>query len=376
MTVTCPCGSPATVRHGSMPRRYLRTCAGGVEKVPCEAARFQCKACGRTFTILPAHALEDERRVRDLVAEATFRHGRSGAMRRTGLGEAVVEGQLDRWAREREPDVADAAPDFILLDEVRMRDGPVVLVADVDRESLVAVPSGDAALSRWLARPDVLPPLRACVPVDAALAAKVAAAVPGIRVMLAPSGLARAIRTALAAGLAALRRDPSMGRRNAFPSAARFLRALGGRVAPGEGWPLEVLALLSAGKAASAVAAAPDAAAGLRLWPEYEMAASVAGAAPLRRLMGTWRDAILTGLDHRFVDRVSQSLAKVRRTAAARRPTLLARDFRALALLRDHERAPLGHGLPGADGASVAAGRPLAGLADLLAGREAGLSAA
>ena len=374
MTVACPCGSPAVVRHGTMPRRYLRPCESGVEKVPCEASRFQCKACGRTFTALPAHAVEDERRARELVAELTFLHGRSGAGRRTGLGEAVVDGLLDRWQREREVDVADAAPDFILLDEVRMRDGPVILVADVDRESLVEATPGVEALSRWLARPDILQPLRACVPVDAALAATIGVAVPGIRVMVAPSSLARAIRTALAAGLASLRRDPSMGRRNAFPGVARFLRALDGRVAPGDGWPLEVLALLSAGKAASAVASAPDAAAGLRLWPEYEMAASVAGGAPLRRLMGTWRDAILAGLDHRFVDRMSRMLTKVRRTAAARRPTLLARDFRALALLRDHERAPLGLGLVGRDGATVAAGRRLACLPDLLAGREPGLS--
>lgn len=154
-----------------------------------------------------------------------------------------------------------------------------------------------------------------------------------------------------------------MARRNAFPGSARFLRALDGRAPQGEGWPVEVTALLSAGRVARAVAQSPDAAAGARLWPEFEMAASVPGGAPLLRLMGTWRDAILAGLDHRFVDRMAVAVAKVRRAAAARRPTLLVRDFRALVLLRDFERAvdPGGHG-------TIAHGRPVAGLAALLSG--------
>ncbi len=363
MTVPCPCGAATTVRHGSSSRGYLRPVGGSVEEAPCKAERFLCKACGRTFTVLPPHAREDERRVRDLVAELAFAHGRSGAARASGLGESVVGRLLDRWQSEREPDVLDAAPDFVILDVVPVRDGDAVLVADLDREALAEVSEGPAGLAGWLARPGVLQPLRACLPIDPALARTVREGVPGIQVMVAPSVVLRGIRAALTAGLASLRREPSMARRNAFPGAARFLRALDGRVPQGEGWPVEVTALLSAGRAARAVAGAPDAAVGARLWPEFEMAASVPGGAPLLRLMGTWRDAILAGLDHRFVDRMALAMTKVRRAAAARRPTLLLRDFRALVLLRDFERTagPAGHG-------TVPHGRPVAGLASLLAG--------
>lgn len=363
MTTPCPCGAATTVRHGSSQRSYLRPADGTVEEAPCKAERFLCKACGRTFTVLPPHAREDEGRVRELVAELAFAHGRAGAVRVSGLGESVVGRLVDRWQADRETDVIDAAPDFILLDMVRMRDGTAVLVTDLDREALAEVSDGPDGLAGWLARPGILQPLRACLPIDPALARTVREGVPGIQVMVAPSAVLRAIRVALSAGLSSLRREPSMARRNAFPGSARFLRTLDGRAPQGEGWPVEVTALLSAGRVARAVAQSPDAAAGARLWPEFEMAASVPGGAPLLRLMGTWRDAILAGLDHRFVDRMAVAVAKVRRAAAARRPTLLVRDFRALVLLRDFERAvdPGGHG-------TIAHGRPVAGLAALLSG--------
>lgn len=366
MTTPCPCGSPATVRHGPQRRHYLRPAGGTVEKAPCQAERFLCRSCGRTFTVLPPHAADCERQVRDLVAEIAFARGRSGAVRATGLGEAVVNRLVDRWQAEREIDVADAAPDFILIDVVPMRDGPAILVADLDHEALVEIAAGKDGLVRWLSRPGSLQPLRAGLPVDAALAHAVRAAAPGIQVMVAPSAVVRAVRAALTSGLSFLRRDPSMARRNAFPGGARFLRAFDGRAAVGEGWPVEVLALLSAGRAARAVATAPDAAAGARLWREFELAASVPGGAPLLRLMATWRDAILAGLDHRFVDRLTLSLAKVRRAAVARRPSLLVRDFRGLALLRDCERGTAAPVPPGMDGGTRPLGRPLVGLANLL----------
>lgn len=308
-----------------------------------------------------------EREAREWVVETAFAHGRAGAVDRSGLGASVVDGIVDHWLASREGDVVDAQPDTVALDEVRTRLGGAIAVADLDNDALVEVLPDREALSRWLARPGMAQPLRVGLPVDAALATIVRGAVPGVRLLVAPVNAMRAVRAALAAGLSALRREPGMSRRNAFPGSARFLRALDGRVAACGGWPVEVTALLSAGRAAEHVVRAPDAREGARRWPEMELALSVPGAAPLARLMRTWREAILEGLDNRFVDRASAALSRVRRMSVSRRPSLLPRDLRGLYLLRDCRRG-LVYGAGGDEApVSVPLGRSLDGLVTMLA---------
>ena len=368
MTDRCPCGSSSSVRHAPAPGSHMRVAGIKVERVPHEGVRRLCKACGRTFVVPPHGVAASEREVRDHVAELAFRLGRAGAVDATKLGSTVVDRLVDEWQAARDPETLDAAPDFVLVEPVRLRDKDGFLVLDVDRETLVEVVIERDGLDAWLGREGPLPPLRACVPLDAGVAATVRARLPGATVMVAPSTVLRAIRSALGTGLRALRREPSMRRRNAFPGTASFLRAHEGRAGPGEGWPVEVTALLAAGRVARDIAGSRDAAKGEALWREFEVAVAVPGGAHLARMMATWRDAILSGLDHRFVDRLARAATRIRRLTASRRPTLLIRDYRGLVLLRDYVRETSNPAVPGGRHRTVGAGRPLEGLAELLAG--------
>jgi transposase-like protein len=366
-TVPCGCGSPWTVRHGSESPTYRRLEGGRAVKADCEVPRFLCKACGRTFCVRPQAVEAAERAVRDRAVDLAFALGRAGAARELGLDHSVVSQMADRWRGDREADTHEAAPDFLVLERANVRKADAILVADADHETLVEVLRGPAALDAWLSRPDRLPPLRVCTPLAPDLAETLRRRLPGAIVMVAPSAVVRAIRNALAAGLRQLRRDPAMRGRNAFPDTARFLRVVDGRADAGEGWPREATALLAAGQAARAIAAAPDRPRGERLWPEFELAASVPGAGLLARLMATWKPAILAGLDHRFVDGLALRMAGLRRLAQSRRPALLFRDFRGYVLLRGYEAVPV-MAPDGSGTGAIARGRPLAGLAGLLRG--------
>lgn len=366
MNPACACGSPRTIRHGSDSGSHLRLAGGIVERVAGTFQRYLCKGCGRTFTHRPAEVDADERQVRERAAELAFALGRAPAARRLDLHHSVLDNLLDDWQACRDPDTVDAEPDFLFVESVVLRKETFILVADLDRESLVEVLPDPDRVGAWLTRPDRLPALRVCVPIDPAVAGAVRSALPDAIVMVAPSAVLRAIRGALTAGLGVLRRLPGMRSRNAFPSTARFLRAVEGGGPRPEGWPHEVMGLLGAGRLAREIVGGGDAARGAALWPEFELAASVQGGLPLGRLMATWKGAILSGMDHRFVDRIAQVLDQVRRLAQARRPTLVFQDFRGLVLLRDYERVPVMVAM-GSQGASTKAhGRPLSGLVDLL----------
>jgi hypothetical protein len=368
-TPACACGSPRTVRHGSVPGHRYRLADGKAEKVGEAGSRFLCRGCGRTFTRRTFEAEAEERILRDRAAELAFRLGRHGAAGALGLHGSVLDNMLDRWQSDREVDVADAAPDFLAVERVALGKGGGILVADVDRETLVEVVADAEALAGWLAVPGRLPALRVCVPLDPEIAASVRLGLPEAEVLVAPATVLRAIRSALAAGLRILRRIPGMRRRNAFPSTARFLRSAESPDAMPEGWPVEVVALRGAGRIAREIAGSADAELGAGLWREFELSATEPCAQPLARLMATWKGAILSGLDHRFVDRVAGVIDRIRRVAPLRRPSLVLRDFRAFVLLRDCERAAFPSGVGRYGGPSLPHGRPLAGIADIL-GRE------
>ena len=355
MNPACPCGSPRTVRHGAEPGTHLRLEGGRAAKVPCTVPRFLCRGCGRSFARRAPEAEAEEIAVRDRAATLAFELGQAPAARELGVTLPVLRTLLKRWRRARDPDTHGAAPDFLIVECATLRGADAILVADLDREILVEVVPDPGRLAEWLVRPGRLPALRTCVPLDPGIAGAVRGALPEAVAMVAPSAVARAMRGALAAGLRILRRLPGMAGRNGFPSTARFVQAVEGSGPVGEGWPREVLALHGAGRLAREIVEAPDAARGAALWPEFEISASVAGGQPLARLMATWRREILSGLDHRFVDRMAGAMHQARRSAQARRPSLAFQDFRGLVLLRDYGRPAV-------------PGGPLAGLIALLRG--------
>jgi hypothetical protein len=361
LSPACPCGGRNAIRHATEPSKPLRLDGTRVVRVPSVSTRFLCRSCGGTFLVKDPVAVSGEIAAREHIAERVFAMGRDGAAREADTSHSTVKRLMRDWCHIREPGVEDADPDFLVVDVIAARGDGRVLLVDADGETLVEVLETVSDLSGWLERPGRLQPLRVCVPVDAGVAAAVRKSSPDSTLMVAPSTAWRAIRSTLGAGLGALRRDPSMHRRNGFPGVAGFLRALDGRVAPGEGWPREVLALLTAGRAARGVVSARDAATGRRMWPEMEVAAAVKGGSPLLRLLSVWREAILAGLDNRFVDKVCATMARVGRLVRGRRPALGFPDFRALVLLRDYRQPG-----PANAGGTTAPGRPLVGLLDVL----------
>jgi hypothetical protein len=349
VSVTCPCGSPRTVLHERKEVSSLRLAGNQVEVVRLPASRRLCRSCGRTFVEKDPVAASLERKAAEHLARLTFRLGRAGACRESGLGEKRLDRVLRQWREGRESEREEVESDFLLIGTALQRGDDRILVVDADRETLVEVLDGGASLGAWLARDGVATPLNVCIPLDAGIAACVRRSLPGTAVLVAPSVVRRAIRTALASGLSALRRLPGLLGCNAMPGTARFLRAFDGRAPRGDGWPREVLGLLAAGEGARRITTtqAPD---GLRqAWREFEILVDVPGGRPLARLMATWQGEITEGIGHRFVDRIAGLTDRLSRQATLYRPALAFEDFRSLVLLMDTSE-PAGPGLERAAG--------------------------
>jgi len=363
MNPRCGCGSPRTVRHATDRSTHLRLAGGKAVEVHGIATRYLCKGCGRTFTCRPTEAEAEECAVRDKAAELAFALGRAPAARELGIETTTMATLMARWHAARDIEALDAAPDFLLVDRVNVRKKEAFLLTDVDRETLVDIVQGTEGLAGWLGAPGRMPALKVVIPIDAEVAGTFRRTLPGATVMVAPSTVARAIWKALATGLRSLRNDSGMRGRNAMPGTAGFIRTVRGNTPVHDGWPLEVLSLVTAGRAAAAIAAAPDAEHASRIWPEFELAASGPGGGPLSRLMTTWRDAILSGLDHGFVDRFSTAVRQVRRAAQSRRPSIVFQDFRGLVLFGTGDRTSTMPRSSNMQATPHACGRLIAGLA-------------
>ncbi len=362
--VRCPhCGGRDVVRDRECEVEVSFMDGGRVSSRRGRVLRVACKAagCGRHGTVRHPGDVSAERKVRDHVVARLFELGQTGASQETGLGRATVQRHAEAWSSLREGDVAAAAPAFLLLGHARLRMRDAFLVADADRRALVEILDGHDALAQWLGKPGRKPATRACIPLDPRLREDLARAWPGMRTMVAPATIARAIRSLALRAFGAVRRAGRVHGSNGFPSGTEFADALR-READTGGWPLAVLGLLAGAKAALAVAAAPDRATGERLWPEFELAARDVASGGLAGLMREWREQVLEGLAHRFLDASVALLDGVRRALAARRPPLGFADLRRFAVLRPFERRVEGGG-----GAPVARGSCLSRLrADLL----------
>lgn len=364
MTATCEhCGSGRLVRKGGSQRTFGRLRVGVI--VPYEGAvtRVLCRGCGRNGTLYDQGDLAADLEVRDHIVGRVFALGRNAAAIETGVPRTTVQRHVEAWCAAREADVVDAAPDFLLLEPVRIRGEDCILAIDVDREALVEIlPAGDA-LQAWLGAPGRMPALRVCVRFDPAAIAAVRTALPSTKVMVAPAAAARAVRTEAELCLSALRRRAAEKGCNSMPTPPEFARSLSPDASGEPEWPTPVTALRSAVRAVLALLSVTSRGEGERRLPEAELAAG--GCERILRWLRVWRDPILEGLDHAFVDRAAMLAAGVRRAIVRRRPALGLSDTRALALLRDFVRRSITTP-PGMPRRSVSVGRPLKGLEALL----------
>lgn len=367
MTAACRhCGSQRIVRKGAFHPVFHRILDGVVVPYGATAARVLCRDCGRNGSAYDPADLAMQRAVRDHVVERVFTLGQSAAAAETGVPRATVQRHVEAWCAAREPEVLDVAPDFLLLEPARVRGLDCVLVVDVDRGTLVEVLSAGASVTDWLAAPGRPAARQVCVPPDPAIASLVAAALPNARIMVSPGRAARALRTEADLAFRHLRRRANETGCNGMPATAEFSRALDVKGSPGPGWPRSAANLLAAARAVLDLLAVRTRCEGERRWAETELAA--AGAVRILRWLQVWREPVLEGLDHAFVDATVRLAAGVRRAIARRRPVLGFADLRAFVLLRDFVRRsmPVPAGFPPR---VVSEGRPLVGLTDMLAAR-------
>lgn len=364
MKPICPhCRSSRVVRDGTYERsiRCLRN--GCVVQLPSSSTRISCKDCGRTASIISDTDRAEGVAVREHVVGIALAKGRNAAARETSVSRSTVSAYLDEWSQPRESDPARAAPDFLLVEAVRVGGRDRSLLVDVDRETLVEMLDDGGKIADWAGVPGRLHPIRACLGVDPAIAAVARSAMPDTRLMVAPAAVARAVKTRALVALRTLRAR-SLGS-NGFPRAEEFLRGVATTV--GEGWPLVACALANTVRSALSVLGARDRQEADRLWPEFAIASSGTESRSILTLMTTWREEILEGIEHRFVDGIWKKTQAVRRALSARRPILSFADLRRLALLRDFRMVPQADLLSWQVGQAIAHGRDLADLPAALA---------
>lgn len=364
MTAACGhCGSGRLVRKGAFHPTFHRIRNGVAVPYEATAARVLCRACGRNGSVYDEADLAAERALRAHVVDRVFHLGQSGAAAETGIPRATVQRHVEAWCALREPEVLDAAPDFLLLEPVRVRGADCVLAVDVDRGTLVEMLAAGDQVRAWLGDPGRPPALQVCTPLDPGLMSLVGSALPAARIMVPPAAAARGLRTEADLAFRFLRRHATSRGCNGMPTASEFWRSLAAGGAPGPGWPRAAVALRAAARAVLDLLGLASRADGERRWAETELAAC--GCDRILRWLRVWREPILEGLDHAFVDGTVGLVAGVRRAIARRRPVLGLADLRALALLRDFVRSTVPTP-PNYAPRAVSEGRPLAGLKELL----------
>lgn len=362
----CPrCSSIDLVSRGTESHSALVVRDGRLVEIEGRSRRLTCKSCGKTSSHRDDGLVDASHEARDLIAETVHRLGQTAASAELGVPRSTVQRHLARWREAREPEIVGAAPIFLLVDVAHVRGADRVLVVDLDRETLVEMLEGHDDLATWLGEASRAPAVRVCMGLDARLAAIVRTGLPAAEVMVAPSTMRRAVRTEAILATRALRCSPDLRGRNGMPFPQEMADALReGRRTPGQ-WPMEAGAVLTASRAAFHLLDAKDRGSAERAWPQFEMAVGLAPMPRLARLFATWREPILAGVDHRFVDRASMLVSKARRALATRRPSLGFQDLRGFALMDGFETALEGLPIPGSQ-TPVAVGRPLAGLLEAL----------
>lgn len=358
MTPSCRhCGSTRVVRDGQSSRETLRLRDGRVERAATPTTRLACRSCGRTSTHIPHEAALAQAAARDHVVDLAFAKGRRTTARETGLDRSTVGSLLEDWAAVREEEPARAAPDFLMVETVRIAGKDHSLLVDVDAEGLIEILPDAGSIPDWAAQPGRPSPLRVCHGLDPATRTAVERGMPDAERMIAPRGVARALTTRALLSLRSLKAKAHGS--NAFPRPSEFVLAL--RSSPGEGWPVAPANLAGATRAALGVLAARDRIEAERRWPEFALAASGPESRSVLALMQTWRTEILVGVEHRYVDETWDLAMAARRALASRRPVLAFDDLRRLALLRDFVSAEE-PAIPGRSRRVVAKGTSLAGL--------------
>lgn len=362
MTPSCRhCGSSKVVKDGQSSREDLRLAAGEVEQVVVPVARYACRSCGRTSNLIPDEARIARDAVRDHVVDRVFASGRRMTARETGLGRSTIGLLLEEWGSVREEEPARAAPDFLMVETVRIGARDHVLLVDVDSEGLIEILRDASSIPEWAAEPGRPSPLRVCHGIDPATKAAIERGMPDAERMIAPRGVARALTTRALLSLRSLKAKAYGS--NAFPRPSEFVLAL--RSSSGEGWPPAPAVLANATRAALSVLESRDRIEAEHRWPEFAFAAAGPESRSVLSLMETWRAEILSGVEHRYVDTTWSLAMAARRALASQRPVLAFDDLRRLALLRDFvsvEEPPI----PGRARRVVAKGTRLAGLPSAL----------
>lgn len=357
---SCPnCSSNLLVSRGTERHAALVVEGGRLVEVEGVSQRLTCKACGKTSTHRDGALSEASHEAHALIVDTTHRLGQTAASAELGIPRTTIQRHMARWRDAREPEVRRAAPSFLLVETASLRGAERVLVVDLDRESLIEMLQAPGDLREWIDDPDRAPAVKVCMGIDARLSGIVRECLPGAEVMVAPSTMRRAVRMEAILSTRAVRRAPETRGRNGMPFPQEMARVLReGGPAPDE-WPSIACAVLSASRAALDLLASPTRDRAERAWPQFDMAARLAPVQRLSRLFSTWREPILAGIDHRFVDGPTTLVSRARRALVTRQPRLGFQDLRGYALMDGFQSVVEGLPIPGVPQVPISVGKPL-----------------
>lgn len=364
---SCPrCGSGSLVSRGTEGYTALAIEGGRIVERDGLSQRFTCRDCGRTSSHRDPSLEQASHQAHALVVDTAHRMGQTAAAACLGLARATVQRHMARWRDAREEEVAGAAPAFLLLDVAHLRRADRILVVDLDRETLVEMLEGHGALAGWLSNGARAPAVKVCLGVDPRIASIVRESLPTARLMVAPTTMRRIVRGEAILATRTLRRAPAARGRNGMPFPAEMAQALSGLSPVPEQWPMDAGAILTGARAAMHLLSLRGRDEAEAAWPQFELAVAMAPMPRLGRLFSTWREPILDGIDHRFVDRAADLAAAARRALSTRRPSLGFQDLRGYALMDGFETVVEGLPIPGVVPTPVSVGRPLAGLVEAM----------
>lgn len=364
------CGSIEVVGHGSSMATTQVVRSGRLVEESFKISRVICKACGRTGSSKDPALLLAEATVREHLVRLVFSHGQAEASRLSGCPRSTLQRHLKAWSDAREDDVRNAEPALLLIDTVTLRGADRPLVIDLDRETVVELLPGTQELPGWLTQSGRAPAVRVCIPINSEIRAAIIECLPRANILIAPESARRRLLVEGALSLRSLRRHPSLLGSNGLPLQGEFSAAVLSVQPDTTGWCRAAASLAGAVRVGLAILNARSADEARSLLPEFEIASSGSESRRICQFVKTWWFAIMSGIEHRYVDRVAEMASRIRRDLAAKRPVLGFADARAFAVLDGFERraeSPLGWA--GRAPAQVSRGRPLAGLMKSLGSR-------
>lgn len=338
----CPmCTRGRLVRFGTR-RLHVLTLDGQGKAIreQTDAQRWRCKACSHTFAERP-----DSFFVRDTVVETAMKRGLVEASTLHALDVRTVGRMVRDWINVREGELAIDVPDVVEVTALPTGLGVRVIVSAPHEQAILDVLEGPDALLAYAASHGSVPSLVA-VDVDPVVARAVAVAWPEASLAVPPSSAARAVLTAATSSFRGLVRSGVAAGRN-YREDPRLLSVHDQDLTAAD---RDELSCWSAGLRrfrAAVVLLLRD----LLQGDLTEFSASVrrvqrtiaelSSGGSLDTLLINWGPAILTGVEHRWLDGAHEAVKALRDEVLRLKPTAGFDVLRAILVFSAEAESPV-----------------------------------